>query len=291
MLCYASAARKFLSPETVMEKKTLGSYELIRLLGRGGMGEVFLARDPRLGREVALKVLPKELAESPRRRERFEREARAAAGLKHPNITTIHDMGEAEAEHFITFEYVEGQTLESLLARGPLPFERIFNLALAMAEALDYAHSKGVVHRDLKPSNVMVSDLGIPKILDFGLAKVMPEASASSEAPTVSKLTRDGVVLGTVAYMSPEQALGRDVDPRSDIFSFGSLLYEMLSGKPAFTGATTTEVLNAVLNHAPVPLGKSTHHPSWPRSWRRRSAKMPTSVTSIWRIWRRICVI
>jgi tetratricopeptide (TPR) repeat protein len=197
------------------------------------------------------------MAESPRRRERFDREARAAAALKHPNITTIYDIGDADGEAYITFEYVEGQTLESLLSRGPLPFERVFNLALAMAEALDYAHSKGVVHRDLKPSNVMVSDLGIPKILDFGLAKVMPEASTSSEAPTVSKLTRDGVVLGTVAYMSPEQALGREVDPRSDVFSFGSLLYEMVGGMPAFTGATTTEVLNAVLNHEPAPLGQS----------------------------------
>jgi serine/threonine-protein kinase len=182
-----------------MKKRKLGPYELIRLLGRGGMGEVFLARDPRLDRQVALKVLPQEMAESPRRRERFLQEARAAAALKHPNITTIHDIGEAESEAYITFEYVEGQTLESLLAQGPLSSERILDLALAMAEALDYAHSKGIVHRDLKPSNVMVSDLGIPKILDFGLAKVMPEATTSSEAPTVSKLTKDGVVLGTVA--------------------------------------------------------------------------------------------
>ena len=240
-----------------MNGKSLGPYELVRLLGRGGMGEVYLARDPRLGREVALKVLPSDLGSSPQRRERFLREARSVSALNHPNITTIHEIGEADNRDYIAFEHVEGRTLEAILREGGgFPLERLLDLALPIAEALQYAHGKGIVHRDLKPANVMVSELGIPKILDFGLAKTISAASKSSEALTAAKLTEDGVVLGTVAYMSPEQALGREVDARSDIFSFGSLLYEVATAKPSFSGATSTEVLNAVVNHEPTLLDR-----------------------------------
>ena len=155
-----------------MNGKSLGPYELIRLLGRGGMGEVYLARDPRLGREVALKVLPSDLGSSPQRRERFLREARSVSALNHPNITTIHEIGEADSRDYIAFEHVDGRTLEAILREGGgLPLERLLDLTLPIAEALQYAHGKGIVHRDLKPANVMVSELGIPKILDFGLGE------------------------------------------------------------------------------------------------------------------------
>ncbi|HLE72099.1 MAG TPA: protein kinase, partial [Vicinamibacteria bacterium] len=234
---------------------TLGPYEVVRLLGRGGIGEVYLARDPRLGREVALKVLAQELATDRNRIERFLQEARSVSALNHPNITVIYEIGGASGRDYIAFEHVEGRTLQAFLEEGgPLPIARLVDLALPLAEALDYAHGKGIVHRDLKPANIMISELGIPKILDFGLAKATKEVSGSSDAPTVSKLTEEGVVLGTLAYMSPEQALGRSMDRRTDVFSFGTVLYEMATGTPAFAGGTATEVLNAVINKEPPPL-------------------------------------
>lgn len=232
----------------------LGPYQIRALLGSGGMGEVYKARDTKLGREAALKVLPRELAADPARRERLLREARAAAALNHPNICVIHEIGAADGQDYIAFEYIAGETLDAVLARGPLARDRLLELALPLAEALDFAHRKGVIHRDLKPSNVMISELGLPKILDFGLAKVREPAAGLSDAATRTRLTDAGVVLGTTGFMSPEQALGKEVDARSDVFAFGSLLYELATGRPAFGGATTTEVLAAVVHKEPVPV-------------------------------------
>lgn len=243
-----------------MERDFLGPYRLIRLLGRGGMGEVYLARDTRLGRKVALKVLSAALAGEPEFKERFFHEARSVSTLAHPNITTIHEIGEAEGLHYIALEYVEGQTLESLLAGGKgLDSEKLLDLALPLAEALHYAHEKGIVHRDLKPANILVSELGNPKILDFGLAKMIPtdvSDDEEGEAPTLARLTQAGMVVGTISYMSPEQALGQRVDPRSDVFSFGCLLYEMASGRRAFAGDTPTQVLDSLLHKEPVALDR-----------------------------------
>ena len=233
----------------------LGAYRLERLLGRGGMGAVYLAHDPRLARDVALKILSPTLADEPGFRERFVAEARACSKLNHPHITTIHEIGEAEGRHFIAFEYVEGENLESLLAReGPMPPGRAIDVALALAEALAHAHARGVVHRDLKPANVIVSPRGVPKILDFGLAKNVPLAVAS-ESETLLRLTQAGMVVGTIAYMSPEQALGEAVDARGDVFSLGCLVYEMLTGVSAFGGGTATQILNRLLHGAPEALG------------------------------------
>ena len=237
-----------------MERETLGVYQLKRLLGRGGMGAVYLAHDPRLARDVALKVLSAELARRPEFRERFVAEARTCSALNHPNITTIHDIGQAEGLDFIAFEYVEGETLESLLEReGKLSLERALEIALPLTDALAYAHGRGVVHRDLKPANVVVSVLGVPKILDFGLAKMMP-GSVGPEAETLARLTQAGMIVGTLAYMAPEQALGESVDSRSDVFAFGCLLYEMLAGSPPFRGANAAQVLECILHEEPVLL-------------------------------------
>jgi len=229
----------------------IGPYELIELLGSGGMGEVYRARDPRLGRDVALKVLPPHVATDPDRRQRFLHEARMISALNHPNICTIYEVGSADGRDYICFEFIEGQTLAALLEGPALSFDRMLELALPLADALAYAHEKGILHRDLKPANIMVSERG-PKILDFGLAKVF--AAGESVRDSTPSLTDSGLVVGTAAYMSPEQALGRKVDERSDIFSLGTVLYEMASGKPAFVGSTPTAVIDAVLHQEPVPL-------------------------------------
>ena len=230
----------------------LGPYELVELLGTGGMGEVYRARDPRLGREVALKVLPSDLAADPDRRERLLREARMMSALNHPNICTIHEIGSAGGLDYICVEYIEGPTLAALLEGPALSLERVLELSVPLAEALAYAHGKGILHRDLKPANIMISERG-PKILDFGLAKVL---AAGKSARDSKPSTDSGLVMGTVAYMSPEQALGRKVDERSDIFSLGTVLYEMATGKRAFGVGTTTEVLDAVLHDEPIPLSR-----------------------------------
>ncbi|MHC5210910.1 MAG: protein kinase domain-containing protein [Planctomycetota bacterium] len=236
---------------------TLGPYELVRLIGKGGMGEVHLARDTKLDREVALKLLPRELAEDPERRARFLREARAAAALNHPNITTIHDVGEEGGRDYIAQEFLEGRPLNEILAERTLPLAELADIAVPLADALAYAHERGVIHRDLKPGNVIVTSRGHAKLLDFGLAKVLSgEDKGRPLEEQSTTLTISGAVFGTPSAMSPEQALGKPVDARADVFCFGSLLYEMAAGKPAFLGTTIQETLNKVLNSEPESLAK-----------------------------------
>src|ERR1700693_5684002 len=224
----------------------LGPYEIVAPIGAGGMGEVYRARDTRLKREVALKVLPDAFAGDPERMARFQREAEVLASLNHPNIAQIYGV----EERALAMELVEGKTLPC-----PLPVETTLRYAKQIAEALEYAHERGVVHRDLKPANIKITPEGVVKVLDFGLAKVLedePPASSLTNSPTLTVgHTRAGVILGTAAYMSPEQAVGRPVDRRSDIFSFGAVLYEMHTGKRAFTGAATPDVLEAVVKDDP----------------------------------------
>jgi tetratricopeptide (TPR) repeat protein len=232
----------------------LGPFQIVSLIGAGGMGEVYRASDTRLGRDVALKVLPAQLADDPERRARFEREAKAVSALNHPNICTIHDVGRAGDIDYICFELVEGRSLVSL-ATGDLPLDALLDIALPLADALDYAHRLGIVHRDLKPTNVMVSSLGVPKILDFGLARTRA-AGVDADAETTAGHTRIGAVVGTAPYMAPEQALGREVDSRADVFSFGCVLYELAAGQAAFRGASQTAILDGVLHDDPVPLSR-----------------------------------
>jgi eukaryotic-like serine/threonine-protein kinase len=233
----------------------LGPYEIVSPLGTGGMGEVYRARDTRLGREVALKVLPADLSRDVERLRRFEQEARAASALNHPNIVVVHDVGQSGSISFIAMERVEGRSLRELMAPGPLPVRRILPLATQIAEGLTRAHAGGIVHRDLKPENLMVSEDGFVKILDFGLAKLSPPldeklTTAPTEAVEAPR-TQSGMVLGTVGYMSPEQASGNEVDYRSDQFSFGSILYEMASGRRAFQGNSAAQTLAAIIEDEP----------------------------------------
>jgi serine/threonine protein kinase/dipeptidyl aminopeptidase/acylaminoacyl peptidase len=234
----------------------LGPYEILSAIGAGGMGEVFRARDSRLGRDVAIKVLPAELAGDNGRLKRFEKEARSASALNHPNIVTVYDVGTSDGVSWIAMELVGGETLRAILAAGPLPQRKLLTCAAQIAEGLAKAHVTGIVHRDLKPENVMVTKEGLVKILDFGLAKLAEpvESADVAEAPTVSAVTEAGVVLGTIGYMSPEQARGRPLDFRSDQFSFGSILYEMASSKRAFSRASAPETLAAIIRDEPTPI-------------------------------------
>ena len=216
----------------------LGAYEVLAKLGEGGMGEVYRARDTKLDRDVALKVLPRSVAEDPDRLARFEREAKVLASLNHPNVCTVHDTGEYDGRPFIVMEVVHGNTLQQQLGSGPLQFREVIDLAMQLADALDAAHAKGVIHRDIKPANIIVNERGHAKLLDFGLAKLSPDTAADSNAhahlgaPTIDavELTQPRSAVGTIAYMSPEQARGEGLDKRTDLFSLGAVLFEMVTG-------------------------------------------------------------
>jgi serine/threonine protein kinase len=233
----------------------LGHYEVLALLGQGGMGEVYRARDTTLKRDVALKVLPATFLRDHERMARFQREAEVLASLDHPNIGLIHGIVDSEHSRALVLALIEGPTLADRIEAGPLPLEEAVTIARQIVDALEYAHDRGVIHRDLKPANVKIGPEGVVKVLDFGLAKVLedePAVSSMANSPTLTMgHTRAGVILGTAAYMSPEQAVGRAVDRRSDIFSFGAVLYEMLTGQRAFAGATTPDVLEAVVKNDP----------------------------------------
>ena len=249
-----------------MEGKRIGTFEILSPLGRGGMGEVWRARDSKLGREVAIKTLPEEFAKDEQRLVWFEREARLLASLNHPNIAAIYGLEEDNGTRFLVLELVEGDTLADRLKRGAIPVEESLKLALQIAEALEAAHEKGVIHRDLKPGNIKVTPDGKIKVLDFGLAKAFAGDGADanlSQSPTLSMAaTQQGVILGTAAYMSPEQARGQEVDKRGDIWAFGVVLFEMLTGRGTFDGGTVSDVLAGVLRADPDWNGLPPHlHP------------------------------
>src|SRR6188474_2813410 len=237
----------------------VGSYEIVSSVGAGGMGEVYRARDSKLKRDVAIKVLPADVAGNRERLTRFEREAHLLASLNHPHIASIYGLEENSGVPALVMELVDGETLSDLMARGPLPVDEAISLARQIAEALEYAHEHGVVHRDLKPANVIVSREGKVKVLDFGLAKAITgeggDASSSdaTHSPTMtSPATRAGIILGTAAYMAPEQARGKNVDRRADVWAFGVVLYEMLTGTRLFEGETVSDTIAAILTKTPA---------------------------------------
>ena len=225
-------------------------------VGSGGMGEGYQATDTRLDRTVAIKVLPERLSDNAGLRQRFEQEARAVSSLNHPHICTLHDIGREDGIDFIVMEYIEGETLAARLERGALPLDEALEFGVQVADALDKAHRQGVVHRDLKPGNFMLTKRGV-KLLDFGVAKLLerPEAPGDAEQPTRQKpLTDAGALVGTVQYMAPEQLEGKDIDARTDIFAFGAVLYEMITGRKAFEGESQASVIGAILKDEPAPL-------------------------------------
>src|SRR5215510_12088406 len=234
---------------------SIGHYQVVSLLGVGGMGQVYLAEDAKLGRKVALKLLPTSYTRDESRLRRFQQEARAASALNHPNILTIHELGKVNGDQFIATEFVEGETLRERLRRAPLNLAETLDVAVQLAGALAAAHKAGIVHRDIKPENIMLRHDGYVKVLDFGLAKLTEQPEpATQTAATENVDISSGLVMGTVKYMSPEQASGRQVDPRSDIFSFGVVLYEMIAGRPPFGGKNSSELISTILKKEPAPL-------------------------------------
>lgn len=248
-----------------MVGKTVAHYRILETLGSGGMGLVYKAEDTRLGRKVALKFLPDRLTRDPQALQRFQREARAASALNHPNICTVHDLGEHEGQPFIVMEFLDGETLKQRLRRQRPGLDEILELAMQVATGLSVAHAQGIIHRDIKPANIFLTTSRYAKILDFGVAKLVSETPQDSAAPTALSeelLTSPGTALGTIAYMSPEQALGKELDTRTDLFSLGAVLYETSTGSLPFQGETAAGMFNAILNQEPVsPLNLNSNLP------------------------------
>jgi serine/threonine protein kinase len=263
---------------TLASGSRLGPYEIVSPLGAGGMGEVYRAKDPRLGRDVAVKVLPASFSTDADRLRRFEQEARAAGLLNHPNITAVYDIGTHDGAPYVVSELLEGETLRNRLSAGPLPTRKALDYAIQIARGLAAAHEKGIVHRDLKPENLFVTNDGRVKILDFGLAKLRQlEAGGEPGTNLLTAATEPGVVMGTMGYMSPEQVRGRAADARSDIFSFGTILHEMLSGRRAFQGETTADTITVILTKEPPDLSLTNQdvHPGLDRIIRHSLEKNP----------------
>jgi eukaryotic-like serine/threonine-protein kinase len=238
--------------------QTVSHYEILTKLGEGGMGVVYKARDLRLDRFVAIKALRPEQLKDETRKQRFIQEAKAASSLNHPNIITIHEIDHADGADFMVMEFVNGKTLQQLIQASGLPVAEVLKFAIPVASALAAANTLGIVHRDVKPGNIMVGTNGVVKVLDFGLAKLTApsDSEADGATRTIQATTEEGIILGTAAYMSPEQAQGKPVDARSDIFSLGAMLYEMLTGRRAFQGANRMSTLAAILQQEPKPLAE-----------------------------------
>jgi serine/threonine protein kinase len=241
----------------ILPGRRLGPYEILSAIGAGGMGEVYKARDTRLDRIVAIKVLPTHLAGRAELRERFEREAKTIASLNHPHICTLYDTGHQDEIDYLVMEYLEGETLAQRLQKGSLPIQQVLQYAIEIVDALDKAHRKGITHRDLKPGNVMLTKSGT-KLLDFGLAKLKQEVAPAipdSQLPTMTNvITGEGTILGTLQYMAPEQVEAKEVDARTDIFAFGVVVYEMATGKKAFVGESHASLIAAILEHEPAQI-------------------------------------
>src|SRR6267143_3593850 len=258
----------------------LGPYEIVAPLGAGGMGEVYRARDTRLDRTVAVKILPSHLSSDPTLRQRFEQEAKAISSLNHPHICALYDVGHQDGTEFLIMEYLEGETLAKLLEKGPVPLAQVLKYGVEIADALDKAHRQGIVHRDLKPGNIMITKSGA-KLLDFGLAKAaVPLASGATLTAAITRatpVTQQGTIVGTFQYMSPEQIEGKDLDGRSDIFSLGAVLYEMVTGQRAFQGKSQLSVASAILEKEPTPISniKPITPPALDHAIRRCLAKEP----------------
>lgn len=255
-----------------MDGELIGHYRILRKLGRGGMGVVYEAEDTKLGRRVALKFLPEDKHRDPQTLERFLREARSASALNHPGICTMHAIEEDNGKTFLAMELLEGQSLDALLVNAPIAFGRTLEIGIQLADALDAAHKKGIVHRDIKPANIFITDRGQAKILDFGLAKLIRNESAMTiEGATIdpdeTHLTNPGTAVGTIAYMSPEQARGEELDARTDLFSVGAVLYQMVTGRSPFPGSTSAVIFDKILHSAPI--APITLNPSLPAEFER----------------------